>query len=501
MKRTPQCPRLGPGSAALALLLSGCGAFAPPVQMPPRELPPAQAPTAWHAPMPVPSAAGEPTPQAQLRVWWQQFNDPVLLVLIDSAQLASPTIAAAASRIEQARATRVATGAALLPGLDAGARATTGRGDLSIPVATFASASLQASWELDLFGASAAARDAAQARFEGSLSGWHDARISVAAETAATYNALRGCQALVVQTEADVRSRNDTARATELAARAGLVAPASAALARASAAQGRNLLSAQRAQCELLVKSLVALTASDEVPLRQQLAPGTARLPEPAGIAVEQVPAVALMQRPDVLNAEAQVLAAAEDTTQSQALRYPRVSIAGAVGPALLRMQNSSISANLWTIGPVQVSMPLFDGGALKANVVAARARYDEAVSVYRGAVRGAVREVETALVRLDSTARRSQDAALAAEGFDISLRAADARFRGGLGSLFDLEEARRSALVANSALVELQRDRVAAWIDLYRALGGGWSAVDLQIGGNAPPTPAPATAAARPAS
>jgi outer membrane protein TolC len=276
------------------------------------------------------------------------------------------------------------------------------------------------------------------------------------------------------------------------------VAPASAALARASAAQGRTLLTAQRAQCDLLIKSLVALTASDETQLRQRLAPGTARLPEPAGIAVEQVPAVALMQRPDVLSAEAQVLAAAEDTTQSQALRYPRVSIAGAVGPGLLRVQNTSISGNLWAIGPVLVSMPLFDGGSLKANVVAARARYDEAVAVSRGAVREAVREVETALVRLESTARRSEDAALAVEGFEVSLRAADARFRGGLGSLFDLEEARRSALVANSALVELQRDRVAAWIDLYRALGGGWSASDLQIGGDAPPaTPA----AARPAS
>ncbi len=505
MKRIPPCPRrilpLSPGGAALALLLGGCSAFAPPVQMPPRELPPAQAPVAWQAPLPVLPAPAEPTPQAKLRLWWQQFNDPVLLVLIDSAQGASPTIAAAASRIEQARATRVATGAALLPSVDANARATTGRSDLSIPVATFAGASLQASWELDLFGANAAARDAAQARFEGSQAGWHDARISVAAETAATYNALRGCEALVVQTEADVRSRNDTAQATDLAARAGLVAPASAALARASAAQGRNLLSAQRAQCELLIKSLVALTAADETQLRQQLAPGTAKLPEPAGIAVDQVPAVALMQRPDVLSAESLVLAAAEDTTQSQALRYPRVSIAGSVGPALLRVQNNSISGNLWTIGPLQVSLPLFDGGALKANVVAARARYDEAVSVYRGAVRGAVREVETALVRLDSTARRSADAALAVEGFEVSLRAADARFRGGLGSLFDLEEARRSALVANSALVELQRDRVAAWIDLYRALGGGWSASDLQVGGDTPSTLTPATAAARPAS
>ena len=111
--------------------------------------------------------------------------------------------------------------------------------------------------------------------------------------------------------------------------------------------------------------------------------------------------------------------------------------------------------------------------------MVAARARYDEAVSVYRGLVRSAVREVEIALVTLDSTARRSEDAKIAIEGFEVSLRAADARFRGGLGSLFELEDARRSALIAHSTLVELQRERVAAWINLYRALGGGWTPAD----------------------
>jgi len=134
----------------------------------------------------------------------------------------------------------------------------------------------------------------------------------------------------------------------------------------------------------------------------------------------------------------------------------------------------------------LQVSMPLFDGGTRVANVVAARARYDEAVSVYRGQVRLAVREVESALVTLDTSTRRVQDTKVAVEGFEASLKAADARFRGGLGSLFDLEEARRSALVANSTLIELQREQVAAWINLYRALGGGWS--PDQVATNATP-------------
>jgi len=462
-------------AAAASLLLGACSAFAPPVAMPEKTPPPLDAAPAWLAPPP-PAPAVSKAAQAELRDWWKQFNDPVLLEMIDAAQAASPTIAAAASRIEQARASSVAAGALLLPGVNANASSNAGRADMATPRLGFATVNLQASWELDLFGANQAGRDAAVARLQGAQAGWQDARIAIAAEVGASYNALRACEALIVQTEADVRSRAETARVTELAAKAGLFAPASAALARASAAQGRSLLAGQKAQCELRLKALVALTALDETQLRRQLAPRLAQLPLPAGIAVSSVPAQALAQRPDLLAAERQIVAAAEDTAQSQALRYPRVGIAGSVGPAWLRVDTISTTGTLWTIGPVQVSLPIFDGGTRVANVVAARARYDEAVSAYRGLIRNAVREVESALVTLDSSERRVQDTRVAVDGFEASLKAADARFRGGLGSLFDLEDARRSALLANSTLIELQSEQVAAWINLYRALGGGWS-------------------------
>jgi NodT family efflux transporter outer membrane factor (OMF) lipoprotein len=468
--------------ATASLLLGGCAFFAPPVAMPEKTPPPLDAPPAWLAPPPPATA------QAALRDWWAQFNDPVLLEMIDAAQAASPTVAAAASRIEQARASSVAAGALLLPAANANANGSAGRTDLATPRLGFASVNLQASWELDLFGANQAGRDAAVARLQGAQASLQDVRIAVTAEVGASYNTYRACEALVVQTEADARSRAETARVTELAAKAGLFAPASAALARASAAQGRSLLAGQQAQCELRLKSLVALTGLDETQLRKQLAPRQAQLPVPAGLAVQSVPAVALKQRPDLIAAERQIVAAAEDTTQSQAERYPSIGIAGSVGPAWLRINNVTTTGNLWTIGPVQVSLPIFDGGTRVANVVAARARYDEAVSAYRGLIRGAVREVESALITLDSSARRVEDTRIAVQGFEASLKAADARFRGGLGSLFDLEDARRSALVANSTLIELQSEQVAAWINLYRALGGGWS-----------PEPGATTAAATP--
>jgi outer membrane protein TolC len=96
-------------------------------------------------------------------------------------------------------------------------------------------------------------------------------------------------------------------------------------------------------------------------------------------------------------------------------------------------------------------------------------------VALYRAQVRRAVREVESALVAVQATAERGADAQRAAAGFEASLRATAARQRGGLASLFELEESRRNAVAAQIALIELQRDGAAAWIALYRALGGGW--------------------------
>lgn len=454
-----------------ALLTSACAQLGAP--------PPAPAPTAapaqWHAPLPHDGRSGT------LARWWQQFDDPALPALIDAAQAASPTLAAARSRIEQARAARTGAGAALGPTLDASASASRGRFDLLSPTATSSSVGLQAAWELDLFGAGRAGRDAAQARLEGAQAGWHEARVSVAAETASSYLALRACEAQLAPTEQDTASRAETARLTELAAKSGFQAPASAELARASAAQGNAALTQQRAQCELSLKSLVALTALPEPALRERLAAGRAKLPQPAALAVQTVPAQVLAQRPDLYDAERELAAAAADAEQARAQRWPRVSLAGNITPTRLSTDDGVFSGRLWSIGPVSVSLPIFDGGRLRANAEAAQARYDAAASSYAGRLRGALREVEEALITLQSTAARGDDARIAAQGYERSYRAVEARYRGGLASLFELEDARRSSLAAQSALIDLQRERVAAWIALYRALGGGWTAEDLR--------------------
>jgi len=457
-----------------ALLLTAC-ASAPSPQPSVVEGPASVSPT-WQAPLPHGGAT------ADLTTWWQQFNDTALPALQAAAQGASPTLASARARIERARAARVAAGAALLPQVDAVASASSGRsvpGQPNSSTATSASLGVQAAWELDLFGGVAAGRNAAQARLVGAQAGWHEARVAVAAEVASSLLALRACEAQAVQARADATSRDETARLTGLSERAGFTAPADAALARAGAAQSRNLAVSQQAACDTLVKSLVEITDLPEPDLRLRLAAGTARVPQPAPIAVTLLPAALLSQRPDLADAARAVEAAAADQAQSRAQELPRVSLSGSFAGAALRSGGITSQGTTWSLGPLVVSLPLFDGGARSAATASARASYDEAVALYQAQVRRAVREVETALVALQSASQRQADAVSAARDFEASLRATQARQQGGLASLFDLEAARRNAVQAQSALIDLEREQAAAWIALYRALGGGWNAAD----------------------
>ena len=439
----------------------------------------------WQAPLPHGGTV------AELARWWAQFDDPLLDRLVGAAQSASPTLASAASRIEQARAARTAAGAALLPALDANAAAARGVQDVTLPHGTSASVGLQASWELDLFGRRGAARDAAEARLQGADAAWHDARVAVAAETASQYVELRGCEALLAQARLEATSRAETARLTDLTMRSGLESRANASLAVASAAQTQAAVAQQAARCEQIVKALVALTALDEPTLRTQLGAATARVPQPAAIAVPAVPADALAQRPDLAASGRDVVAASADVAGSEAARWPRIALAGSVGAQRFESGGAARDGTTWSNGPVSVSLPIFDGGTRRADVAAAKARYDAAVVTYAGALRAAVRDVESALIALQASTERRADAQRAADNFDAYTRAVEAKYKSGLGSLFELEDARRSAFAAQNALIDLRREQVAAWIALYRALGGGWTpAADAALATAAPTGP-----------
>lgn len=487
-----------------SLLLSACAVPRPPEQVT------APLPAQWNTPLPASTA---PLPHGgslpTLAEWWRQLNDPLLVELIFAAEAASPTVASAAARITEARATRVAAGAALIPNLNGSLSA--GRGNspssgfttgtasgasdgvpTSLPILTTGQAGLQSNWEIDLFGGLRDSRDAAQARYVGADAQWHDARVSVAAETANAYLAERACRRQLVVSTSDAQSRAETARLTELSARAGFTAPADAALARASAAEASGRLTQQRALCAVQRQALSALTAIEAPVLDAKLDAAPIDVSLPAVQAVHSVPAEALAQRPDIFAAELAVAAASADAGAALAQRFPRLSLQGSIATVQVRAGGFRETLDTWTIGPLALTVPIFDGGTLAANSEAAKARYDESVALYRSRVRQAVREVEEALVNLQSTNERASDADTAVTNYQVSFDATQQRYGIGLASLFDLEDARRTLFVSQTARVSLQRERAEAWVSLYRAMGGGWSRPESVATTTTPATPSP---------
>jgi multidrug efflux system outer membrane protein len=198
-------------------------------------------------------------------------------------------------------------------------------------------------------------------------------------------------------------------------------------------------------------------------------------LPQPAMFRIDALPARVIAQRPDIAAAERQLAAASADIGNAEAARYPRLTLSGNITPTRIAIGNApALSLTTWSIGP-SLEVPLIDGGRRSANIDAMRAQYAAAESAYRSRVRNAVREVEEALVRLASAAERATEAEAAARGYRANLAAAQSMLRAGLGSALDLEEARRPSLAADAAVAALAQERLAAWIALYRAVGGGW--------------------------
>jgi multidrug efflux system outer membrane protein len=481
----------------LPLAIAACGVTRPPASVS------APIPAQWNAPLPTADLSQRPTlPQPgsliALTDWWRQLDDPLLVQLIEAAETASPDLASAAARVAEARATRIAAGASLFPSLNATLSATRSNSAFgSTPVATGAAgatptaasgsaavstipattlqAGLQSQWEIDLFGRLRADRDAALQRYDSADARWHGARVSVAAETANAYFAERTCEQQLAVAENDTRSRSETARLTDLSARAGFTAPADAALARAGASDSAARLTQQRAACFVQRKALVALTGIDARDLGQQLAAAPLQRGLPSITTIASVPAQTLAQRPDIYAAELAVSAASADVGSADAERYPKLTISGSISRLQIRSSGFREALDSWSIGPLTLTLPLFDFGAREANVGAAKARYDEAVSQYRANVRTAVREVEEALVNLDATASRTGDADTAVQNYQASFNATQARYDSGLASLFELEDSRRTLFAAQTSRVSLQRERAEAWVSLYRSTGGGW--------------------------
>ena len=442
------------------LLLGGC------VAGPEYRQPDLQLPANWQAPQ-----TGK---LADTGNWWARFKDPVLDTLLQTAQENSPTLAKAAAAIEKARASRSSAEAGFLPSLSTSATATTS-GSLKNGSGTSRTATslLDASWELDLFGKTRRSVESAAALLQARNADWHDGRVSLAAEVASNYIDYRASRIKQNYYEDQATSQTKSSELTQLSLKAGFTGKADAQLAEASAAGTRSTALSQKAESDLLIKALVALTGMTEPALRQTLDQGITTLPQPEGLLVTAVPANLLRQRPDIVSAERQLASTSALIGVAEAGRWPSLTLSGSIG---LSATHGASLASPWSFGPA-LTLPIFDGGSITADIKSAKADYDSALADYQQTVRDAVKEVEQALVRLDSLAQRETEERTSAQGYRAYLTATEQNQRLGGASLLDLETARRSAISAEVSLLTLQQNRLLYWIALYKAVGGGWQA------------------------
>ena len=419
--------------------------------------------------------------QTELLHWWEGFQDPVLTRLLTAAEQVNASLSDAKARIAEARANIVSADSAIMPTLDftGGARRSSSSFGGSPFIWTQYSVGLQSSWELDLFGGLARQHEAAHSQLESRNAAWHDARVAVAIEVADAYLGYRFCEARKQLLQTDSNSRQESSRLSNITRAQGFSSVSETALANASAADSKKAVLQQIAQCERHLKGIVSLTGIQESDLRtllNQHAEQIAKLPTPPEFKIAAIPAKVLLQRPDISGAERDVAEACANIGVERAKQFPKLSLSGNITPTLQNMNGAALMlAQTWAIGPT-LSLPLFDAGKRAADVETAKAKYQAASSRFNSKVRIAVKEVEEALVRLDSAHKSLPEALSAENGYKTNFNAMQTLYTNGLGNLLDVETARRNMLSAELATKDLKREQVSAWIALYRAAGGNWS-------------------------
>ena len=411
--------------------------------------------------------------------WWTRYHDPVLDGLITEALAGNPDLQVAAARVRQARAGVGGARAALLPHLGAGLTSTRelfSANDIYGPyggqVFGVSQATVQGSYSFDFFGRNRAALDAAVGTARAAAASEQAARVLLAAQVADTYFALARVDAQRALLRATVRQRQRIVQLVRERVRAGLQPELQLRPLQAEIPQLRLKLDQNAQAAGELRHALAALLGAG--PARTaRLAPALRALPSPQ--APTELPAALLGHRADIVAARWQVRAALAGVRQARAAFYPNVNLAAFVGlDSITYASFLHAGSQTWGVGPA-VTLPIFEGGALRANLRGARAGADAAIASYNATVIGAVREVADALTRRASVARQSaqqRDAlALARDALHLAKR----RYDAGLGNELGVLDARGAVLQLQRAGVDLKTQALVDDVALQRALGGGY--------------------------
>lgn len=422
--------------------------------------------------------------------WWRGFNSSELDQLIAAGQSSNTDLRAALARIRQAEAQARISGAALYPtlGLDAGAsRTRQGRGALATSTASTStslagrsdhvirnsySGNLTVGYQLDLFGANAATAEAALARLESSRFDREAVAITLHADIAASYFTLLGLRDRIRLANETLRIAEDVLGVLERQRAAGASTDFEVAQQRSAVATQRATVAGLQQQERVALDALAVLLGRPPQGFRVEAnSLDAVNLPP----VLAGLPSELLLRRPDLRRAEANLVAANFDIGAARAARFPSLALTARAGT---QSSNTGMlldpTTMVYSIAS-SLTAPIFEGGRLEGQEDLSRARNQELIETYRGAILTAFRDTEDAL---SATAITAQQYLHAQEAFDQAreaYRIVESRFRAGTVDFINLLDAQRSVFAANDTLVQAYLSRFTAIIDLYEALGGGW--------------------------
>ena len=402
--------------------------------------------------------------------WFDVFSDPALRALIEEALRHGYDARIAAARVEEARARYGIAGAARFPDVDYQVRGGYGRqgGETG---AAFA-ANVGAFWEIDLWGRIRRLNEAARAQYLASEEGSRAVRLALASEVASAYFDLRELDAELDIARRTVSAFRNTLELFENRLRGGTASGLETARAEA-------LLANAAAQIPLLEREIVATENQLNVLLGRvpgPIARGAALHEQPIPASVPAgLPSALLLRRPDVRAAEQSLIAANANVGVAEAAFYPSLSLTGLLGVQSAELSELFGEGRVWNIQAGLLG-PIFNAGRLRNQRRVAVAQFEQALAQYEQAVTRALADASTSLVTLEKLAAAETERQRALRANEEAVRLVTLRYESGFSAYFEVLDAMQQLFIAQNNLARTRRDRLNALVQLYRALGGGWS-------------------------
>jgi NodT family efflux transporter outer membrane factor (OMF) lipoprotein len=398
-----------------------------------------------------------------------------------SAQRNNLDIRQAEARFRQARARYQQATAERMPTASFNASGSRSRSSESTGGASGATRSsyansLDASWELDLFGGKRRAAESANASLEASQEALRDVMVSLLAEVALNYVQYRSAQTRLALVATHLAAQTETYDITRWRQQANLVTQLDVDQARMSQEQTRAELPVLRTSMEQAEHQLAILLGVPPGSLKERLSAGTAAAPAAASELAVGVPADVLRQRPDVREAERRLAAQTAQIGVAAAARYPDLTLSGSIGVEALELGNLYSAGARTARGLLKAGLNVFDGGRVRQNIAIQTALQEEALAAYEATVLAALKEVEDSLVAYANERAREQALQDAATAGDSAFKLARDKYASGLTDFQTVLSTQQSLLTVQSALASSHSEVTSDLIRLYKALGGGWT-------------------------